>query len=53
MAPLELSFDLKGDNRLRTTIGARLKFLLLTFHGAYVKNGDYTGFYGGLGLTFR
>lgn len=51
--PLELSFDLKGDNRLRTTVGARLKFLLLTFHGAWVKNGDYTGLYGGLGLTIR
>ena len=56
--PIDLSettFDLalEGDNKLRATVGARFKFLLLTFHGAYVKNGDYSGFYGGMGLTFR
>ena len=51
--PFDIGFSAKGENGLRTTVGARLKFLLLTFHGAYVKNGDYSGFYGGVGLTFR
>ena len=48
-----IDFSLDGENSTRTVVGLRLKLLLLTFHGAYIQAADYTGFYGGMGITFR
>ncbi len=53
LAVIPITFDLDGENSFRTVVGLRLKLLLLTFHGAYIQAADYTGLYGGMGITFR
>lgn len=47
-----ISFDLEGKNKTRTTVGLRLKFLLLTLQVDY-NIGEYNAVNAGLSLTFR
>jgi len=47
-----LDFSLEGENKTRTTIGVRLKLLLLSIHADY-NVGTYKSFTAGIGLTLR
>ncbi|MCH7574275.1 MAG: hypothetical protein IIA59_04030 [Candidatus Marinimicrobia bacterium] len=47
-----LDFKLDGENRFRTTVGVRLKLLLLSINYDY-NAGEYVAHNIGLGLTFR
>jgi len=50
VAPVEV--ELEGENGFRTTLGARLKLLLLTINADY-SIGEYNSANVGVGLTFR
>lgn len=47
-----LDFSLDGDNGFRTTVGVRIKLLLLSIHVDY-NTGTYSAINAGIGLTFR
>ena len=47
-----LDFSIKGKNQTRTTVGFRLKFLLLSLHFDY-NMGEYNSITAGFGLTLR
>ncbi len=47
-----LDFSLDGDNGFRTTVGFRLKLLLLSLNMDY-NIGKYSSYTAGIGLTFR
>ncbi len=52
LGTVPIAFSLDGDNSFRTTVGFRLKLLLLSLHGDY-STGEYTAYNLGIGLTFR
>ncbi len=47
-----LDFDLDGANSFRTTVGLRIKLLLLSVNAAY-NTGEYVSYTLGIGLTLR
>ncbi|MCH7528945.1 MAG: hypothetical protein IH972_05275, partial [Candidatus Marinimicrobia bacterium] len=52
LGEVPIAFSLDGDNGFRTTIGFRLKLLLLSLHGDY-SIGEYSATTIGVGLTLR
>lgn len=48
----DVSFELKGDNSFRTTVGARIKLLVLSINADY-SIGEYNSANLGVGITFR
>ena len=52
LGEIPIAFSLDGDNSFRTTIGFRLKLLLLSLHGDY-SVGEYAATTIGVGLTLR
>lgn len=52
LGEVPIAFSLDGDNGFRTTIGFRLKLLLLSLHGDY-SVGEYSAITLGAGLTLR
>lgn len=52
MEPNTISLTVDGENRFRTTLGVRLKFLLLTVNADY-NIGTYNSANLGVGITFR
>ena len=49
---IPVKFSLDGDNKFRTTVGARLKLLFLSINYDY-NMGELNTHNVGLGLTFR
>jgi len=47
-----LDFSVEGENKTRTTVGVRLKLLLLSLHADY-NVGTYKSITAGIGLTLR
>ena len=47
-----VKFSLDGDNKFRTTLGARLKLLIFTINADY-NMGEFNTVNMGIGLTFR
>ncbi len=52
LGEVPIAFSLDGENSFRTTIGFRLKLLLLSLHGDY-SIGEYSATTVGIGLTLR
>lgn len=52
LGEIPIAFTLDGENSFRTTIGFRLKLLLLSLHGDY-SVGEYAATTVGIGLTLR
>lgn len=52
LGEVPIAFSLDGDNGFRTTIGFRLKLLLLSLHADY-SVGEYSAITLGMGLTLR
>lgn len=50
--PIDVSFDLEGDNKTRIIAGLRLKLAVLSFHFD-INSGEYTAYNAGVGFTLR
>ena len=51
-ADVPISFNMEGENKFRTTVGARLKLAILTINADY-NMGEFNTINVGVGLTLR